>query len=79
MWRGNAATLGKMRSHGWVFVRDAITQHGRGTLADLTQKIPILRVCPLECAVFAETRRFCEYKIPPKGDFTVNEWLIGGL
>jgi len=45
MRRGKAATLGKMRSHGWVFVRDAVIHHGRGILVDPTQKIPILSMC----------------------------------
>ena len=33
----------------------------------------------LECAVFAEIRRFWEYKIPPKGDLIVKEALLVGL
>ena len=42
---GKVAMFGKMRPHGWVFVRDAVIQHGCGILADPIQKIPILRVC----------------------------------
>ena len=79
MRRGKVAKLAKMRSYGCFCERCRHPAQMRRFGRPDPKNTDFIGYVRPERAVFAETRYFCEYKILSKGDFTVNEWLLGGL